>query len=82
VKELIDFIARTLVDQPERVEVAEHADDRVLELRVADEDLGRIIGRRGKTARAMRTVVTAASPDRWELEISEGADSDEGADSE
>ena len=73
-KDLIDYIARTLVDQPEQVEVTLTDDDRRIDLSVADDDLGRVIGRRGKTARAMRTLLTAASPERIELQITEGAD--------
>ncbi len=66
-KELIEFIARTLVEQPESVEVEAHPDERRLDLRVADEDLGRMIGRRGKTARAMRSLLAAASSEPYEL---------------
>ena len=81
-KELIEFIARTLVEQPESIEVDDHPEERRLDLRVADEDLGRMIGRRGKTARAMRSLLAAASSEPYELEISEGSDAHEGADPE
>jgi len=62
-KELIEQIARALVDDPEQVEVTEMDGDKtlVLELRVAQNDLGKVIGRQGRTARAMRTILDAAS---------------------
>ena len=60
---LLLILARSLVDEPERVEVSgNESDSRVdLELRVAPEDMGRVIGRQGRTIRAIRTVVKAAS---------------------
>jgi uncharacterized protein len=62
-KELIDFMARALVDNPEMVKVSEIEGEQtsVLELRVAKEDLGKVIGKQGRTARAMRTILSAAS---------------------
>ncbi|NNF98840.1 MAG: KH domain-containing protein [Desulfobacteraceae bacterium] len=62
-KELISYIARVLVDNPDqvRVEVVEGNQTLVLELSVAKEDLGKVIGKEGKTARAMRTILNAAS---------------------
>jgi predicted RNA-binding protein YlqC (UPF0109 family) len=62
-KELIDYIARALVDNPQQVEVSEVEGNRtsVLELKVAKEDLGKVIGKQGRTARAMRTILSAAS---------------------
>jgi predicted RNA-binding protein YlqC (UPF0109 family) len=62
-KNLINTIARVLVDHPEKVSVTEVEGDRtsVLELRVAKEDLGKVIGKQGRTARAMRTILNAAS---------------------
>lgn len=62
-KELIEFMARALVDNPEKVEVSEIEGEQtsVLELRVAKEDLGKVIGKQGRTARAMRTILSAAS---------------------
>lgn len=61
-KELIEHIARALVDKPSEVRVAEVEGEKttVLELRVAREDLGKVIGKQGKTARAMRTILSAA----------------------
>jgi predicted RNA-binding protein YlqC (UPF0109 family) len=60
---LLLVLARSLVDEPERVEVsASESDSRVdLELRVAPDDIGRVIGRQGRTIRAIRSVVKAAS---------------------
>ena len=62
-KELITFIAQSLVDKPEAVEVRELEGEQtcVLELKVAKEDLGKVIGKQGRTARAMRTILSAAS---------------------
>jgi uncharacterized protein len=62
-KELIKFIAESLVDKPNQVEVTEVEGERtsVLELKVAKEDLGKIIGKQGRTARAIRTILAAAS---------------------
>jgi len=61
-KELIQTIAKALVDRPEEVSVAEVEGERttVYELRVAQSDLGKVIGKQGKTARAMRTLLSAA----------------------
>lgn len=61
-KELIVQIAKALVDNPSEVVVAEVEGEKttVLELRVAREDLGKVIGKQGKTARAMRTILSAA----------------------
>jgi len=63
VKELVEFLARELVDDPDAVEVTESPGDRgtLLTLRVAPEDMGKVIGRAGRTARAIRTVVRAAA---------------------
>jgi uncharacterized protein len=62
-KELIEFMSKALVDNPDQVEVREIEGEQssVLELRVAKEDLGKVIGKQGKTARAMRTILSAAS---------------------
>jgi uncharacterized protein len=61
-KELIEFIARSLVDQPDEVRVRELEGQQaiVVELRVADGDLGKVIGKQGRTARAMRTLLSAS----------------------
>lgn len=62
-KELIEYIAKALVDSPEEVQVSEVVGDQtsVLELKVAKEDLGKVIGKQGRSARAMRTILSAAS---------------------
>jgi predicted RNA-binding protein YlqC (UPF0109 family) len=61
-KELVEQMARALVDSPEEVSVKEVDGERttVFELRVASSDLGKVIGKQGKTARAMRTILGAA----------------------
>ena len=62
-KELIEYIAKALVDNPDEVQVSEVVGDQtsVLELKVAKEDLGKVIGKQGRSARAMRTLLSAAS---------------------
>ena len=62
-KELISYIAKALVDKPDEVTVTEIEGEQtsVIELKVAKEDLGKVIGKQGRTARAMRTILSAAS---------------------
>jgi predicted RNA-binding protein YlqC (UPF0109 family) len=62
-KDLIKYMAQALVDNPDMVEVSEVVGEQtsVLELRVAKEDLGKVIGKQGRTAKAMRTILSAAS---------------------
>ncbi|HLD73778.1 MAG TPA: KH domain-containing protein [Bdellovibrionota bacterium] len=62
-KELIELIAKALVDFPDKVEVGELVGEQttVIELKVAKEDLGKVIGKQGRTARAMRVILNAAS---------------------
>lgn len=62
-KELIKFISQALVDNPDKVEVTEVIGEQtsVIELRVAKEDLGKVIGKQGRTAKAIRTILSAAS---------------------
>jgi predicted RNA-binding protein YlqC (UPF0109 family) len=62
-KDLIGHIARALVDQPEQVRVTEIEGDQttVIELKVAKMDMGKIIGKQGRTAQAIRTLLSAAS---------------------
>lgn len=62
-KELVAFLAKSLVDRPDLVEVNEVLKDDVVveELRVAKEDLGKVIGKQGRTAKAVRTVLSAAA---------------------
>ena len=61
-KALVETMAKALVDNPEEVKVMEVDGERttVFELRVATTDLGKVIGKQGKTARAMRTILSAA----------------------
>jgi predicted RNA-binding protein YlqC (UPF0109 family) len=62
-KELVETIARSLVDDPDGVEVSEIDGDKnaVIELKVAKEDIGKVIGKDGRTAQSIRTLLTAAS---------------------
>ncbi len=62
-KELIEYIAKALVDSPDQVRVSEIEGEKtsVIELSVAKDDLGKVIGKQGRTARAMRTILSAAS---------------------
>lgn len=62
-KELIIYIAKALVDKPEDVSVNEVEGEKttILELKVAPEDLGKVIGKQGRTARAMRTILSATA---------------------
>lgn len=62
-KELVEVIAKSLVDNPEMVQVNEIAGEQsiVLELKVAPEDMGKVIGKQGRIAKAIRTVVKAAA---------------------
>jgi len=62
-KELIEYIAKSLVDRPEEVFVKETEGEKttIVELKVSKEDLGKVIGKMGKTARSMRTILNAAA---------------------
>jgi uncharacterized protein len=63
-EEVLDFIARNLVDNPDEVEITSREEDDgsiLLELRVHPEDMGKVIGKRGRTAKAIRTMVKAAA---------------------
>ncbi|MBA4417979.1 MAG: RNA-binding protein [Syntrophus sp. (in: bacteria)] len=62
-KELIEYIAKALVDNPDQVKVSEIEGEKtsVIELSVAKDDLGKVIGKQGRTARAMRTILSASS---------------------
>ena len=62
-KELVQYLAKSLVNNPDAVEVKEAEGDSasVLELKVAKEDLGRIIGKQGRTAKSIRTILNAAA---------------------
>jgi uncharacterized protein len=62
-KELVEYLAKSLVNHPDAVEVSETEGDTasVVELKVAKEDLGRIIGKQGRTAKSIRTILNAAA---------------------
>ena len=80
-KELIEYIAKLLVDNPEEVSVTEIEGEQtsVIELKVAKEDIGKIIGKKGKNVQAMRTIINAASGKtrkRFVLELLEEAKPD------
>ena len=62
-KELVQYLAKSLVNDPNAVEVKESAreDTAIFELKVAKEDLGRVIGRQGRTAKSIRTLLNAAA---------------------
>ncbi len=62
-KDLVEFMAKSLVDKPDEVEVNEIVGEQttVVELKVAKDDLGKVIGKQGRTARSMRTILNAAS---------------------
>ena len=62
-KELVELIAKSLVDYPDEVQVTETENDKavVLELKVAQSDMGKVIGKQGRIAKAIRTVVKAAA---------------------
>ena len=73
---LVENLARVLVDAPDKVsvEAVEHSDGTVLNLRVAPSDLGKVIGKQGRTVRSLRTIVGAAGIKqrrRYSLEIIE-----------
>ncbi|MCG8451587.1 MAG: KH domain-containing protein [Spirochaetales bacterium] len=73
-KELVEYIARSLVDEPSQVEVAmiEGEKSTILELKVAEDDIGKVIGKHGRIAKAVRTILSAASTKggkRFVLEI-------------
>lgn len=75
-RELVEMIAKALVDHPERVHVSQLEGEQttILELKVAPEDLGKVIGKQGRTARAIRTILGAAGMKqrrRYNLEILE-----------
>jgi predicted RNA-binding protein YlqC (UPF0109 family) len=74
VRDLVSFLAKALVDHPDEVYTStyDRSDSTVIELEVAQEDLGKVIGRQGRTARAIRTLLSAAgqkSRRRYSLDI-------------
>lgn len=75
-KDLIEYVARSLVDDPEQVRVTEERDgDRiVLHLQVAEPDMGKVIGKQGRIAQAMRTLLKVAAVKRGERAVLEIGD--------
>lgn len=73
-RELVEYIVKNLVDLPDDVKVDEREEDRayIIEIKVAAEDMGKVIGKQGRIAKAIRTVVKAASsksPKKYIVEI-------------
>jgi len=62
-KELLEYLARSLVDKPEEVKVSQVEGERsvILELRVSSDDMGKVIGKQGRIAQALRTIIKAAA---------------------
>jgi predicted RNA-binding protein YlqC (UPF0109 family) len=62
-KELIEYIVKALVDNPDKVAITEVSGEKstIFELRVGEGDLGKVIGKEGRTAKAIRTIITAAA---------------------
>ncbi len=80
-QDLVGFIARTLVDHPEHVQVSVDPEDaNRITLEVSEEDLGQVIGRRGRTAKAIRVLLRAAAG--AELDIAGGAEGSDDEDDE
>jgi predicted RNA-binding protein YlqC (UPF0109 family) len=76
VKELVEMIAKSLVDSPEKVQVSQldGAQSSIIELKVAPEDVGKVIGKQGRTAQAIRVILGAAGmklKKRYSLELIE-----------
>jgi len=73
IPELVAAIARALADHPDAVEVSEttRGRGRAVHLKVAPEDMGRIVGREGRVANAIRTLLAAAPDGPWNLEITD-----------
>ncbi|MBN2073169.1 MAG: KH domain-containing protein [Actinobacteria bacterium] len=72
VKELLEYMVKELVDSPDNVEITEEEEDEktvIFKLKVAEEDLGKVIGKKGRTANALRVVMRAASAKRGKSSI-------------
>ncbi|MCJ7666229.1 MAG: KH domain-containing protein [Actinobacteria bacterium] len=72
VKELLEYMVKELVDNPDDVEIEEEEEDEktiIFKLKVAEEDLGKVIGKKGRTANALRIVMRAASAKRGKSSI-------------
>lgn len=71
-KELLEYIVKELVDSPDNVEITEEEEDEktvIFKLKVAEDDLGKVIGKKGRTANALRVVMRAASAKRGKSSI-------------
>ncbi len=71
-KELLEYMVKELVDNPEEVQITEEEEDEktvIFKLKVAEEDLGKVIGKKGRTANALRVVMRAASAKRGKSSI-------------
>ncbi len=71
-KELLEYIVKELVDNPDNVEIEEEEEDEktvIFKVKVAEEDLGKVIGKKGRTANALRVVLRAASAKRGKSSI-------------
>ena len=71
-RELLEYMVKELVDSPDSVEIEEEADDQktiIFKLKVAEDDLGKVIGKKGRTANALRIVMRAASAKRGKSSI-------------
>jgi predicted RNA-binding protein YlqC (UPF0109 family) len=72
VKELLEYMVKELVDNPDNVEIEEEEEDEktvIFKLKVAEDDLGKVIGKKGRTANALRVVMRAASAKRGKSSI-------------
>ena len=72
VKELLEYMVKELVDNPDNVEIEEEEEDEktvIFKLKVAEDDLGKVIGKKGRTANALRVVMRAASAKRVKSSI-------------
>jgi predicted RNA-binding protein YlqC (UPF0109 family) len=72
VKELLEYMVKELVDSPDNVEIMEEEEDDktvIFKLKVAEEDLGKVIGKKGRTANALRVIMRAASAKRGKSSI-------------
>jgi uncharacterized protein len=72
VKELLEYMVKELVDNPDDVEIEEEEEDEktvIFKLKVAEDDLGKVIGKKGRTANALRVVMRAASAKRGKSSI-------------
>jgi uncharacterized protein len=72
VKELLEYMVKELVDNPDNVEIEEEEEDEktiIFKLKVAEDDLGKVIGKKGRTANALRVIMRAASAKRGKSSI-------------